>query len=69
MQFQSKDKPIDSVFYDALLQLDSADVGQWWQLRMIDPCFDPLLKRDPIVLDHILIYGFVDKVNLFFCLA
>lgn len=62
LSFKSESEPIENSFYDALLQLDSVDGIEWWKLRMVDPRYDPVRKNQPVVLENIIIHGFVDKV-------
>ncbi|KAK0410514.1 hypothetical protein QR680_005168 [Steinernema hermaphroditum] len=55
--------PIEGAFDDVELQLKTTDDGvEWWQIRMVDPLFDPIIKSPPVVKEGITMYGFVDKV-------
>uniref|UniRef100_A0A915B433 Piezo-type mechanosensitive ion channel component n=1 Tax=Parascaris univalens TaxID=6257 RepID=A0A915B433_PARUN len=62
VHLKNDDDSIESTFYDGILQLDSMDGIEWWKLRMVDPSFDPMIPKEEVVLDNIVIYGFVDKV-------
>jgi hypothetical protein len=66
---EPEEDPVETTFYDTLLELESSDKDEWWRLRMIDPHWDPRpppnsLQPDPS--DFLVIIGFADKVTLLF---